>query len=180
MSLMTLFVLSFSTRDVLDEIWEIIKSVSEGFLSTLSYMSSLCKLADPYFFLFCWMGTCRISPIFNFNISLWEGCLKKYMSKGFDICRALYGWGVDSHDYLWDWIYWFSNISCPLLTDNFREFITSGTSQAFKKYFFLWDMLSSGASIWLGHSALQTFSSYYYYYFFNPANVFSCQPLWQQ
>ena len=33
MSLMASFVLSFSPRDVLDEIWDLIESVSEGFPS---------------------------------------------------------------------------------------------------------------------------------------------------
>ena len=36
MSLMALFVLSFFPRDVLDEIWDLIESVSEGFLPTLT------------------------------------------------------------------------------------------------------------------------------------------------
>ena len=27
----------------------------------------LMKLADPYFFLFCWMGTCRVMPVFQFQ-----------------------------------------------------------------------------------------------------------------
>ena len=36
MSMMVLFVLPFFQRDVLDEIWDLIESVSEGF-STYSY-----------------------------------------------------------------------------------------------------------------------------------------------
>ena len=39
-SLMASFVLSFFPLDVLDEIWDLIESVSEGFL-TYSYMHSL-------------------------------------------------------------------------------------------------------------------------------------------
>ena len=36
-SLMASFVLSFFPLDVLDEIWDLIESVSEGFLPTLSF-----------------------------------------------------------------------------------------------------------------------------------------------
>ena len=40
MSLMVFFVLSFFPRDVFDEIWDIIGSVFEGFLSTVMTVSS--------------------------------------------------------------------------------------------------------------------------------------------
>ena len=43
MSLMASFVLSFSPLDVLDEIWDLIESVSEGFL-TYSYFSNKSSL----------------------------------------------------------------------------------------------------------------------------------------
>ena len=39
MSMMVSFVLSFFPRDVLDEILNLIESVSEDFLTTLSYFS---------------------------------------------------------------------------------------------------------------------------------------------
>ena len=42
LSLMTSFVLSFFPLDVLDEIWDLIESVSEGFL-TYSYNPSTCQ-----------------------------------------------------------------------------------------------------------------------------------------
>ena len=45
-SLMASFVLSFFPLDVLNEIWDLIESVSEGFL-TYSYINS------PNLFLFC-------------------------------------------------------------------------------------------------------------------------------
>ena len=43
-SLMASFVLSFFPLDVLDEIWDLIESVSEGFLT---YSSVIVLLADP-------------------------------------------------------------------------------------------------------------------------------------
>ena len=42
MSLMASFVLSFFPLDVLDEIWDLIESVSEEFLPTLVFMSRTC------------------------------------------------------------------------------------------------------------------------------------------
>ena len=45
LSLMTSFVLSLFPRIVLDEIWVLIESVSEGFLI---YSSMLCKIEDCY------------------------------------------------------------------------------------------------------------------------------------
>ena len=44
-SLMASFVLSFFPRDVLDEIWDLIESVSEGFL-TYSYKQTEKKQTD--------------------------------------------------------------------------------------------------------------------------------------
>ena len=46
-SLMASFVLSFSPPDVLDEIWDLIESVSEGFL-TYSYYNFLVILLVNY------------------------------------------------------------------------------------------------------------------------------------
>ena len=45
-SLMASFVLSFFPLDVLDEIWDLIESVSEGFL-TYSYPTHLKSVYDP-------------------------------------------------------------------------------------------------------------------------------------
>ena len=42
-SLMASFVLSFFPLDVLDEIWDLVESVSEGFLT---YSCSLCVLSE--------------------------------------------------------------------------------------------------------------------------------------
>ena len=60
----------------------------------------------------------------------------------------------DSHDYLWDYLL-ISKKSCPLLTDNFRGFVTSGAIQAFEKYS-LFPVIHAPfmASKWMGHSAI--------------------------
>ena len=50
-SLMASFVLSFFPLDVLDEIWDLIESVSEGFL-TCSYNHTRLFLPAMLFFLF--------------------------------------------------------------------------------------------------------------------------------
>ena len=55
-SLMASFVLSFSPLDVLDEIWDLIESVSEGFLTYSCFIASEvtalsyihCHLRIPY------------------------------------------------------------------------------------------------------------------------------------
>ena len=59
-SLMACFVLSFFPLDVLDAIWDIIESVSEGFLS-YSFMS----VAKVSFRKFHMKMTTRISPLFK-------------------------------------------------------------------------------------------------------------------
>ena len=46
-SLMASFVLSFSPLDVLDEIWDLIESVSEGFL-TYSYSRNNCNKTGSF------------------------------------------------------------------------------------------------------------------------------------
>ena len=56
-SLMASFVLSFFPLDVLDEIWDLIESVSEGFLT--------------YSYVWC----CSIFKCFNFNTSVCPICL---------------------------------------------------------------------------------------------------------
>ena len=40
--------LSFFQQDVLDEIWDLIESVSEGFLSTLTYTSMVFQEGQKY------------------------------------------------------------------------------------------------------------------------------------
>ena len=56
-SLMASFVLSFFPLDVLDEIWDLIESVSEGFLT---YFCLSCKLIEFFAFSF------SVTPIARF------------------------------------------------------------------------------------------------------------------
>ena len=51
-SLMASFVLSFFPLDVLDEIWDLIESVSEGFLTYSYFIAGIPKAA----LLFCFFG----------------------------------------------------------------------------------------------------------------------------
>ena len=53
-SLMASFVLSFFPLDVLDEIWDLIESVSEGFLTYSSAFGSLVVLVGKL--LFTWLS----------------------------------------------------------------------------------------------------------------------------
>ena len=58
MSLMTLFVLSFFLRDVLDEIWDLVESVSEGFPSYSCISELLCL---------CYVEIKKNLPVYSFN-----------------------------------------------------------------------------------------------------------------
>ena len=79
---------------------ELMKQIWKSF--EVSY-ELLMKISRHVFFPFSvgWV-LAELCPFFNFNKSLREGCLKKYMSYGFDICHTVYGSGVDNYDYLWD------------------------------------------------------------------------------
>ena len=71
-SLMASFVLSFFPLDVLDEIWDLIESVSEGFL-TYSCISELLCL--------CCVEILKYLPVHSFNalvIPILRDCLPNY------------------------------------------------------------------------------------------------------
>ena len=67
-SLMALFVLSFFPLDVLDEIWDVIESGSEGFL-TYSYVQNdfVAALRQAVYLISSWIAFVFFSTYFNFR-----------------------------------------------------------------------------------------------------------------
>ena len=71
-SLMASFVLSFFPRDVLDEIWDLIESLSAGFLTYSCISELLC---------FCCVEILKNLPVHSFNaliIPILRECLPNY------------------------------------------------------------------------------------------------------
>ena len=82
-SLMASFVLSFLPLDVLDEIWDLIESVSEGFLTYSSSAGTSYNLDDSRARAYCACSRCgwglfghfysRLSFLSSFSLSLGDG-----------------------------------------------------------------------------------------------------------
>ena len=83
---MASFVLSFFPLDVLDEIWDLIESVSEGFLAYSCISELLCL---------CYVEILKNLPVHSFNaliIPILRDCVPNYFSVflSFDVYLILH------------------------------------------------------------------------------------------
>ena len=89
---MASFVLSFFPLDVLDEIWDLIESVSEGFL-TYSYLN--LKYLELFHFLSDSMATAQQSSIKSYKMNS-KICISSYYKNDLLFCFKYYMGGTNS------------------------------------------------------------------------------------